>query len=158
MGGGNNKYQFIDVEDVVDALFKASMMKGFDIYVIGADEVLTLRGLYQRVIEFAHSKSKIVSIPFALSIGILAVLDKINFSPLGVYQYTMMGRSIYADTTKIKTKLGWKPKRTNADTFIENYKWYIKNKGNFTQIGGSMDSPNRSVPKMGILKILKKFS
>jgi nucleoside-diphosphate-sugar epimerase len=158
LGGGYNKYQFVDVEDVIQAMTKASTVTGFDVYVIGADEVLTLRALYQRVIEFAGSKSKIVSLPWGPALIALSILDKINYSPLGVYQYTMMGRSIYADTTKIKSKLSWKPKKANADTFIENYKWYIKNKGNFVEIGGSEASPNKSIPKMGILKILKKFS
>lgn len=158
LGGGNNKYQFVDVEDVVSAMTKASLMKGFDVYVIGADGVLTLRELYQKVIEFAESKSKIVSLPWGPALFALSILDKVNFSPLGVYQYTMMGRSIYADTKKIKTKLSWKPKKTNTDTFIENYKWYLKNKGNFVVIGGSHVSPNKSVPKMGILKFLKMIS
>jgi nucleoside-diphosphate-sugar epimerase len=151
-------YQFVDVNDVVNALEKASKVKGFDIYVIGADGILTLRELYQNVIKFAGSKSKIFSLPLSPALMILSLLDKINYSPLGVYQYTMMGRSIYADTKKIKNKLGWKPKKTNSDTFIENYKWYIQHKGNFVEIGGRKESPNRSVPKMGILKLVKMFS
>jgi len=158
LGGGNNKYQFVDVEDVISAMTKASLIKGFDVYVIGADGVLTLRELYQEVIKFAGSKSKIIALPWGPALFALSILDKVNFSPLGVYQYTMMGRSIYADTKKIKTKLSWTPKRTNTDTFIENYKWYLKNKGNFVEIGGSHVSPNKSVPKMGILKFLKMIS
>lgn len=158
LGSGNNKYQFVDVEDVVDALKRASKMNGFDIYVIGADEVLTLRQLYERVIKFAKSKSKVKSLPGGPAFLALSILDKLNFSPLGVYQITMMGRSIYANTSKIKTKLGWIPKKTNADTFIENYKWYIQHKGSFATIGGSKSSPNKSVPKMGILKLIKLIS
>lgn len=158
LGDGNNKYQFVDVGDVVSALMKASEMKGVDVYVIGADEVLTLRQLYQCVIDYAGSKSKIQPLPAGPAFFAMTIMDKINFSPLGIYQRTMMGRSIYADTTKIKKKLRWSPKKTNADTFIDNYKWYVANKGNFSQIGGNADSPNRSVPKMGILKIIKIFS
>ncbi|MBI2613530.1 MAG: NAD(P)-dependent oxidoreductase [Candidatus Levybacteria bacterium] len=158
LGDGSNKYQFADVTDVVVALEKASHIEGFDIYTIGADEVITLAEIYKRVIKFANSTSKLVALPIAPALFILSILDKINMSPLGVYQYTMMGRSIYADTTKIKKKLNWKPKKTNADTFIDNYKWYIENKGSFTQIGSGDFSANRSVPKMGILKLIKMFS
>lgn len=158
LGKGTNKYQFIDVEDVIDAMVKASKVKGYDIYVIGADGVLMLRDLYKKVIEFAVSKSKIIPLPAGPAFFILTFLDKINYSPLGVYQIAMMGRSIYADTEKIKTKLGWKPKKTNTDTFIENYKWYLEHKGGFEVIGGNLSSPNKSVPKMGVLKLLKKFS
>lgn len=158
LGNGNNIYQFIDVVDAVLAFIKSSKVSGFDIYVIGADEVLTLRELYQKVIDFAGSSSKIQSLPFGLAMRILTFMDKINFSPLGVYQIAMMGRSIYADTSKIKKKLGWQPTKTNADTFIENYKWYIQNRGKFSTIGGEHDSPNRSIPKLGIIRIIKFFS
>lgn len=158
LGKGDNKYQFIDVMDVCSVLEKASHMKGFDIYNIGANKVMTLRELYEHVIQFAKSNSKIIGIPMGPSLFLMSILDKLNVSPLGVYQYSMIGRSIYFDTTKVKKKLHWQPKMTNLDTFIENYKWYIKHKGNFTQIGSGNFSANRSLPKMGILKLLKIFS
>ena len=158
LGNGSNKYQFVDVMDVCAALEKSSHIHGFDIYNIGADEILTLREIYQRVIDFAKSSSKIVSLPKAPALMLLSILDKLNISPLGVYQYTMIGRSLYADTKKIKEKLSWKPKKTNADTFIDNYKWYKKNKGKFIEIGSGDFSANRSLPKMGVLKFIKLFS
>ena len=155
LGDGLNKYQFADVKDVCTALEKASHISGFDIYNIGADGVMTLRELYQKVIDFAGSTSKIVSLPKTPALIILSILDRLNISPLGIYQYTMIGRSLYMDTKKIKNKLGWKPKKTNLDTFIDNYKWYIRNKGNFTEIGSGDLSANRSLPKMGIFKLRK---
>ena len=158
LGDGSNKYQFADVKDVVIALEKASHIEGFDIYNIGADEILTLRDLYQGLINFAKSKSKIVSLPKTPALIILSILDKLNISPLGIYQYTMIGRSLYLDTEKIRKKLNWKPKKTNQDTFIDNYIWYKKNKGKFTEIGSGNFSANRSLPKMGILKLVKMFS
>jgi nucleoside-diphosphate-sugar epimerase len=158
LGGGNNRYQFVDVDDIVTALVAASLIKGFDVYTIGADYVLSLRELYEKVISYAGSSSKIVSLPAGLAFFTLWILDKINYSPLGIYQITMMGRSIYADTTKVKKKLHWKPKKTNVDTFIENYTWYVGQSGNFSEIGGNHNSPNKSVPKMGILKLIKFFS
>jgi hypothetical protein len=114
--------------------------------------------MYQKVIDFAQSKSKIVSLPKSPATITLAILDKLNISPLGVYQYSMIGKSLYMDTKKIKTKLGWKPKKTNTDTFIENYKWYTEHKGSFVELGSGSYSSNRSVPKMGVFKLLKMLS
>ena len=158
LGDGLNKYQFADVIDVCTALEKASHISGFDIYNIGADGAMTLRELYQKVIDFAGSTSKIVSLPKTPALIILSILDRLNISPLGIYQYTMIGRSLYADTKKIKKNLDWKPKKTNLDTFIDNYKWYIRNKGSFTEIGSGNLSANRSLPKMGVLRLIKMFS
>lgn len=158
LGGGLNRYQFVDVMDMADALEKASHIHGFDVYTIGADGVLPLREIYQKVIAYAGSTSKIVSLPKTLSFMILTILDKLNISPLGIYQYTMIGRSLYADTTKAKTRLNWHPKKTNADTFIENYEWYKRNKGTFVEIGSGSASSNKSLPKMGIFWLLKLLS
>ncbi len=158
LGDGSNKYQFVDAMDVACALETASHISGFDIYNIGADEVITLREIYQKIIDFAKSTSKIISLPKTPALILLSILDKLNISPLGIYQYTMIGRSLYMDTKKIKMKLGWKPKKTNIDTFIENYKWYRENKEKFTEIGSDNLSANRSLPKMGILKLVKMFS
>lgn len=158
LGDGSNKYQFADVIDVCTALEKANTIEGFDIYNIGSDEVLTLKEIYQKVIDFAGSRAKIISIPKAPALLILSILNKLNISPLGVYQYTMIGRALYTDTTKIKSKLNWKPEKTNRDTFIENYTWYKANKGNFVEVGSDAASDNKSLPKMGILKLLKILS
>lgn len=158
LGDGSNKYQFVDVMDVVMALEKASYLSGFDIYNIGADQVITLREIYQKIIDFARSTSKIITLPKAPLFILLSILDKLHISPLGIYQYTMLGRSLYMDTKKIKRKLGWEPKKTNIDTFLENYKWYKENKGKFTEIGLGNISDNRSLPKMGILKLVKMLS
>lgn len=158
LGDGSNKYQFVDAKDACVALEAASHLRGFDIYNIGADEIITLRQLYQKVIDFAQSTSKIISLPKTPALIFLSILDKLNISPLGIYQYTMLARSLYADTRKIKKKLNWRPKKTNIDTFIENYKWYKKNKGKFVKIGSGNLSANRSLPKMGILKLVKMLS
>ncbi|MEK7587222.1 MAG: NAD(P)-dependent oxidoreductase [Patescibacteria group bacterium] len=158
LGDGSNRYQFVDAQDVCTALEKATRAKGFDIYTIGGDGVMTLRELYQSVITYAKSSSKIVSLPKFSALAALAVLDWFNISPLGVYQYSMIGRSMYADTAKIKKKLGWKPNKTNEESFVENYRWYVQHKKEFTQIGSGNVSANRSLPKMGIFTLLKKLS
>lgn len=158
LGDGSNKYQFVDVMDVSVALEKASHIRGFDMYNIGADEVVTLSEIYKRVINFAGSTSKIISLPKTPALFLLSILDKLNISPLGIYQYTMIGQSLYMDTRKIKKKLGFRPKKTNTDTFIENYKWYKENKEKFIEIGSGNLSANRSLPKMGVLKLIKMLS
>ena len=158
LGDGSNKYQFVDAMDACQALEKASHIRGFDVYNIGGNGVMTIGELYQALIDGAHSRSKVIALPAVLTLGLLVFLDKLNISPLGVYQYSMLGRSIWADTTKIKKKLGWKPKKTNLSSFIENYQWYVAHKGTFSEVGQGNISNNRSLPKMKIFKLLKLLS
>ncbi len=158
LGDGENIYQFVDAGDVSDALIAASRVNGFDVYAIGGDGYMPLRKLYEGVISHARSRSAIISLPKAPAVFALAILDKLNISPLGPYQYTMLSRSLYADTTKLKTRLKWKPKKTNLESFIENYRWYIHNKKSFKVMGDSAMSANRSLPKMGVFSWLKALS
>ena len=158
LGDGSNKYQFVDADDVCVALEKATKQEGFDTYNIGADNVLSLKEIYEGVIKEAKSASHVTSLPKVPALFVLSLLDKLKISPLGVYQYTMIGRSLYMDTTKIKKKLAWKPKKTNLDTFLENYNWYIENKHSLTRIDSGKMSSNRSLPKMGIFSLLKMLS
>lgn len=158
LGDGSNIYQFADAMDVCVALEIASRQSGFDIYNIGGDGIMALREIYKGVIDAAGSTSKIVSLPKAPTLAALTFFDKLNISPLGPYQYSMLGRSLYMDTTKIKKKLKWKPKKTNLDSFTENYFWYVKNKKTFTEVGSGKASNNRSLPKMRVFKLLKFLS
>lgn len=158
LGSGDNTYQFVDANDVAAALELSSHKLGFDIYVIGGDGAMPLGQMYKKVIEYAKSRSKIISLPKKPALIALSLLDKLNISPLGVYQYSMLGRSMYADTTKIKKLLGWKPKKTNLQSFIENYRWYIAKKKTFAEVGNGSTSSNRSLPKLKIFKLLKMFS
>lgn len=158
LGNGDNTYQFIDANDVAAALELSSHKLGFDIYVIGGDGAMPLGQMYKKVIEYARSESTIVSLPKIPTLMTLSLLDKLNISPLGVYQYSMLGRSMYADTSKIKKLLGWKPKKTNLQSFIENYQWYVAKKNTFSEVGNGSTSSNRSLPKLKIFKLLKMFS
>lgn len=158
LGNGKNKYQFVDAKDLCVAMEKASKKKEFGIYNIGADEILSISQLYAEVIKHAHTKSKISSIPKMPAMLALSVLDKLNLSPIGVYQYSMLGQSLYADTKKIKKELLWQPKKTNSEMFIENYDWFVKNRHALMVVGKSSLSDNKSIPKMGLLGILKFFS
>lgn len=158
LGNGQNKYQFIDALDLCDALEKASKKNGFEVYNIGADNVLSLKDIYLSVISKAKSKSKIIPLPQKPVTFLLFLLDKLNLSPIGVYQASMLGRSLFADTEKVKNYLNWKPKKTNIQMFIENYNWYIKNKNKLETFNKNKNSANKSLPKMGVLRLIKFFS
>jgi len=158
LGDGSNTYQFVDADDVAQALEQASHKKRFDIYTIGGDGATSLRQLYQNVITYAKSTSKIVSLPQGPALLVLSLLNTLNISPLGVYQYSMIGQSMYADTTKIKKNLGWNPKKTITQSFIENYLWYLRHKKDFRKLGSGRLSSNKSLPKMGIFTLLKYIS
>jgi UDP-glucose 4-epimerase len=159
LGNGTNTYQFVDAVDVSQALVAASQRGvGYEIYTIGADDVVSLRDLFSYVIAQAKSTSTIWALPKTPAVIVLSILDKLGLSPLGPYQYSMLWRTMYADTTKLKRLLGWKPIKTNKASFAENYRWYIKHKETFQEVGSANVSSNRSLPKLKAFRLLKWLS
>ena len=65
----------------------------------------------------------------------------------------MYGRSMYFDTSKAENELSWSPKYSNAEMFIESYKWYLDNRESI--ISNSNASHHRSAVKQGILGVVK---
>jgi hypothetical protein len=80
----------------------------------------------------------------------------LGLSPLGTYHASMYGRSFYFDIRKARTKLGWSPRYSNNEMFVESYEWYLANRT--TVLAGTGDaSHHRSAVKQGALKILHWF-
>jgi dTDP-D-glucose 4,6-dehydratase len=40
----------------------------------------------------------------------------------------MYGRPMYFDVSKAKTQLGWKPRYSNDEMFVDSYRWYVANR------------------------------
>lgn len=143
LGNGNNKYQLLAVSDVVDAIIKALVGKiDGEIFNIGAKEFKTWREDITSTIKHAGSKSKIISLPVLPSQMILFILEKLHLSPIAEWHYKTMPVDSYISTEKAEKYLGWKPKKSNKDLFIESYDWYSKNrniiinkKGNTHRVG-----------------------
>jgi len=80
----------------------------------------------------------------------------LGISPLGAYHASMYGRSIYFDISKARTKLGWVPRYSNNEMFVESYEWYLTNR--IAVLTATDDaSYHRSAVKQGALKMLHWF-
>ena len=153
LGKGNNVYQFIHSNDLINAIILASEKIGASVYNIGAEEYGTMRDLLQDLIDYAGSSSKIVSLPFHLTIGAMKITSKLGLSPLGDYHSLMYGRELYFDLSKAHTELEWNAKYSNSDMICESYDWYCDNFQNLSKNDSS--SKHRSVFSKGILKVLE---
>ena len=67
----------------------------------------------------------------------------------------MYGRSLYFDITHAKLELGWHPRYSNNDMFLESYRWYLENRHKIGTSDGA--SPHRSVVKHGVLSVVGRL-
>jgi nucleoside-diphosphate-sugar epimerase len=63
VGDGDNRYQFISAQDLIDAMLLAAEYAGSDLFGVGSDNPLSLKQIYQYVIDSAKSGSRICPAP-----------------------------------------------------------------------------------------------
>jgi UDP-glucose 4-epimerase len=156
LGDGSNRYQFIAAADLSDAMQRAIRHPGFHLYNIGADDVPTLRDLYQAVITYAGSRARVASLPRGPAVAMLQVLHHLGLSPLGPYHYQMLAESFVFDTSRLQRELGWRPTKTNTQMLIESYQWYLDHLADVYRAGER--SAHRQPVKLQALALVKRLS
>lgn len=156
-GKGDNLYQYLDVEDLCDAIYLTATLDADtanDTFNAGAKEYGTFKDDFQAVLDHAGFGKKIVSIPVSPALWVLRILDCLNLSPLYPWVYETAVKESFVSIERAEQKLGWKPKFSNIDSLIRNYDWYVANLKNFENQSGV----THRVPwSQGALKILKMF-
>jgi nucleoside-diphosphate-sugar epimerase len=157
LGSGNNRYQLLDVEDLCQAIYLASTLDEKsvnDIFNIGAKEFTTMKEDYQSVLDYAGFGKKIIPLPEAPAIWTLRFLEALKLSPLYKWVYETASKDSFVSIEKAEKVLGYKPKFSNKDALLRNYKWYIDNLSKFQNTSGV----SHRVPwKQGILSVAKWF-
>jgi nucleoside-diphosphate-sugar epimerase len=156
IGKGHNKYQLLDVEDLVDAIFiAASHPRGNDTFNIAASEFGTLRQDLAPLFAAAGHPPRFLPTPRRTTISALWVLDKLRLSPLTQWHYGTMSSDSYVETDKATRVLGWKPKRSNQDTLLAAYTWYHAHRD---EVKASTGTTHTVGWNQKILKVFKKFA
>jgi len=157
LGNGKNRYQFLDVEDLCEAVWLtvcADREKANDTFNIGAKEFTTLKEDYQAVLDRAGHGKKIRTVPAGPVIWILRILELLRLSPLYKWIYETMPEDSFVSIEKAEQVLGFSPEYSNKDALLRNYEWYLEHREQFKGRGGV----SHRVPwKQGILKVVKHF-
>jgi len=156
VGKGDNKYQFIYAQDLVDACIKALDYKGSDIFNIGSDNVKSLKDVYGYVIEKANTGARTAHLPKKLTLLLMKLASFLKLSPLGPYHYKMIAEDFMFDTGKIKLKLNWKPTLTNEEILYKAYMYYREHREDIESRKNV--SAHKQSAKMGVIKLLKWMS
>lgn len=155
LGSGNNLYQYLDVEDLCDAIWLCATLpceKTNDTFNIGAKEYGTAREDFQAVLDYAGFGKRIIPIPEGPAIFVLRLLEKLGISPLYKWVYETAGKESFVSIEKAERVLGFQPKYSNKEALIRNYKWYLENLDSFSHASGV----THRVPwQQGALKLAK---
>jgi nucleoside-diphosphate-sugar epimerase len=127
LGTGENRYQLLAVEDLVDAIVLAAELReaaGGTVNV-GAGEFGTVRSDLQALIDHAGSSSRLTPIPARPAEIALRALELMRVSPLAEWHYKTAHRDSFVDVGKAERLLGWTPRFSNAEALCRTYDWYL---------------------------------
>jgi nucleoside-diphosphate-sugar epimerase len=149
LGRGDNVYQFVHADDLADACILAGHRPGPEIYNCGAERYGSMRETLEHLCRHAATGSTVTSVPMKPAILAMKISSSLGLSPLGPYHSLMYGRSMYFDISKAKNELGWQPRYSSNEMFVESYEWYIRNRDKVLAATGG--SHHRRAVKQGIL-------
>ena len=156
IGSGANRYQFLDVEDLCQAIYLCLTLPEEivnDTFNVGAAEFKTMREDYQAVLDAAGHGKKVVGFPAMPMIWALRLLEKLGVSPLYKWVYETASKDSFVAIDKARTRLGWAPRYSNQDALLRNFAWYKEHRAQFAQASGV----SHRVPwKQGALGLAKK--
>jgi len=155
LGRGDNIYQFIHADDLAEACILAGERPGPATYNCGSERFESMREVLEHLCGYARTGSKVRSIPMTPAIWAMKVSSFLGLSPLGPYHSLIYGRSMYFDISKARNELGWQPKYSSNEMFVESYEWYLRHRDEV--LAATEGSLHRRAVKQGILKFAKLF-
>lgn len=154
LGPGDNRYQFVHANDLADACLRAADREKPAVYNVGATEFDTMRHTLQALVDHAGTGSRVRSLPKAPARAAMRAAATLGVAPFVPYHWLLYSESLWFDTTRAQTELGWQPRHSNASAVIESYKWFLANRD---RLAGTHGSHHQSPVKLGLLKVLKKL-
>lgn len=157
IGGGTNRYQLLEVEDLVDAIELALTRppgKVNDFFNVGAREFGTVDDDVGELCTYAGTGARVMHTPAGPVKLALRVLERLRLSPLYKWVYDTADRDSFVSTEKIERVLGWEPRYSNAEALTRSYQWYLDH---YAEIKGKHGVTHTVAWSGGILSLLKRI-
>jgi nucleoside-diphosphate-sugar epimerase len=157
LGRGDNPYQLLDVDDLCQAIWLCATLPCEtvnDTFNIGAKEFGAPRTDFQAVLDCAGHGRRVIPIPEGPAILALQALERLGLSPLYQWIYETVGKESFVSIAKAEKRLGFKPRYSNREALLRNYRWYIEHTDRSDGISGI----THRVPwGQGLLRLAKAF-
>ncbi len=124
LGKGQNRFQFVHVEDVVNACLIAADHPDAvgQAFHIGSAEVPPIRSMVEEVIHRVGSTSTVRSIPVPLARVVMALLCPLGKAPLEPEHLAIAVADYLFDIGKARQVLGWEPRWGNVEAVVDTYR------------------------------------
>jgi nucleoside-diphosphate-sugar epimerase len=129
LGDGENRYQLLAVEDLVDAIVRCldAPVAGRALNV-GAARFGTVREDLEGLIRHAGSTSRLRPVPARPAELALRALELARLSPLAEWHYRTAHKDSFVSIDRARDLLGWEPALSNVETLCATYDWYLRHR------------------------------
>lgn len=128
IGKGNNRYQLLDVDDLVEAIYLFTTKKLTPLFNgefnIGALSFGSIKDDLEAMFKEVHSSSHILPLPAWPIKQALRIFEKLKLSPLYQWVYETADKDSFVSIDKLTKTLNWKPKYSNTQALVKAYMWY----------------------------------
>ncbi len=155
IGSGHNRYQLLEVDDLVEAIRLAATApaaQANDTFNVAASRFGTVREDVGALCGYAGTGARVMPTPAWLVKPALQLFEALGLSPLYKWVYGTADKDSYASTARIEAALGWQARYSNAEALIRSYQWYLDHIGEIAQGTGVT---HRIAWDQGILKVFK---
>ncbi len=154
IGNGNNKIQFIQVDDLCLIIKKSLSFKKSDTFNVGTKKSYTFKENLSHIIKNSKSKSKIFNINYYLGNFALNLLIFFKLVDINYYHKVLLTKNIVLNTKKIFKIFKLNINKSSKDILLENYNYYVKNIKKINKIKSGSDKK----PSLKILNIFRLIS
>jgi len=129
-GNGDNRFQLIHPDDVVEALLLAreSEKAAGKVYNLGSDNVPTQMEQVVKMMELAKLDCTIRHLSPGYTKFLSFIMKPFKVSYLNKEHLVLLLNTILMDCQVAKDDLGWEPVKTNLEILLETIKWYKEEK------------------------------
>jgi nucleoside-diphosphate-sugar epimerase len=153
LGDGSNRYQLLDVEDLVAAVLLSGAETAQGVVNVGGIVSGTVREDLEALIAHAGTRSRVVGVPARPARAALRALGVLRLSPLSTWHLRSADRDFVLDCTRAADLLGWMPTRSGADALRGAYDWYAREAA-----GAATGTTHRSAWRERGLALLRRVS
>lgn len=155
LGRGDNPYQFLDVEDLCQAIWLCATLPRAavnDTFNVGAKLYGSPRSDFQAVLDAAGFGRRVVSLPVRPAVLVLRALEKVGLSPLYQWIYQTVDKESFVSIDKAERVLGFRPRYSNADALLRNFAWYREHRD---RLGAARGLTHRAPWREGALRLAR---
>ncbi|MFB3880742.1 MAG: NAD-dependent epimerase/dehydratase family protein [Armatimonadota bacterium] len=158
IGSGDNRYQLLEVEDLVEAIWLACTApseRANATFNVGAREFGTVKHDVGALCAYAGTGARVMPTCAGLVKAALRVFEMLKLSPLYKWVYGTADRDSFVSTERIEKALGWQPRYSNAEALIRSYQWYLDHREEVEAEATGIT--HRAAWKQGILALFKRL-